>query len=184
LRTNPINLQSKQNMKPLQEMALIGEIVLQAKIAERAIEHLQAIVNNIDSDQVEIWSCIQSILIGTGNVSKILWPVRKEYKSRGAKLRKTLKVEEDSILSDRTIRNSFEHYDERIDDLFNEHSPIVYRDLEMNPSMSVFGHKTANNRGYNSINNTLIFRENSIDLNAVMNALKEIRHNCRHYVLP
>lgn len=150
-------------MTALQEMVLISEIVLQSKVARRAADRLQATHDNFD--QVEVWCSIQSILIAAGNVSKILWPYQK-YKSRGEKLRLMLKVNEDNILSDRKIRNHFEHYDERIEDWFNNQSSAVYTDLAMNPSLRG-AIATNGHRGYNSFNNTLIFRDKSLDLNEV-----------------
>lgn len=167
-------------MKPLQEMVLISEIVLQSEIAQRAAERLHAAQDNFD--KVEVWCSIQSILVATGNVSKILWPSRKEYKSRGEKLRQMLNVDEHNLLSDRKFRNSFEHYDELIDDWFNNQSRVVYTDLSMNPSLR--GPMSTNDhRGYNSFNNTLIIRGELLDLEKVLNALNEIRHSCSHYVL-
>ena len=167
-------------MTPLQEMVLMDELVWQAKIAQRAAKRLQTA--NDQFDHIEIWSSIQLILIAAGNVSKILWPARKKYQSRGEKLRERLKVEEDNLLSDRKFRNYFEHYDERIDDWFENQSSAVYTDLAMNPSMSGFG-QMSTNRGYNSIDNTLVFRGEVLDLNAVLNAVEEIRRNCGDYGL-
>ncbi len=58
---------TKENkLKPLVEMALISEIVTQAKFAEIAADQL---TNATDS--VETWGSIQSILVATANVSKI-----------------------------------------------------------------------------------------------------------------
>jgi hypothetical protein len=167
-------------MKALQEMVLIGEIVLQSKIAYRAADRLKATHDNFDN--VEVWCSIQSILVAAGNVSKILWPIRKDYKSRGEKLRQLLNVNEDNFLFDRKFRNRFEHYDELIDDWFNTQSSAVYSDLAMNPSLRG-SMATNDHRGYNSFNNTLIFRGESLDLSEVLNALEEILNNCRPYVL-
>jgi hypothetical protein len=84
-------------MTELQEMIFIGEIVLQSKIARRAAERLQDTHENFD--YIEVWCSIQSILVAARNVSKILWPTDKEYKLRGEKLRKILKVENGNLLS-------------------------------------------------------------------------------------
>lgn len=169
-------------MKVLQEMVFIGEIVLQSKIAARAAERLQATHDNFD--QVEVWCSIQSILVAAGNVSKILWPINKDNTIRGERLRKMLKVEENDPLSDRTFRNHFEHYDERIEDWFNNTSSSVYRDLSMNPSLrGIVSMPSCDHRGYNSFNNTLIFRGEVLDLNEILKALKEILNNCRPYSL-
>ena len=166
-------------MTALQEMVLIGEIVLQSKIAQRAAERLQASHNNFD--HVEVWCSIQSILVAAGNVSKILWPSQKN-KNRGERLRQMLKVNADNRLSDRKFRNHFEHYDERIDDWFTNHPSAVYTDLSMNPSLRGFM-ATGDHRGYNTFNNTLIFRGESLDLSEVLNALEEILENCRPYAM-
>ena len=93
-----------------------------------------------------------------------------------------LNVDEYNLLSDRKFRNRFEHYDDLIDDWFSNRSGAVYSDLAMNPSLR--GPMATNDhRGYNSFNNTLIIRRESLDLDKVLNALEEIRHSCSHYVL-
>ncbi|MEP5610894.1 MAG: hypothetical protein ABJP45_01530 [Cyclobacteriaceae bacterium] len=163
-------------MKPLQEMVLLSEIVLQAKIARLAAKRLNEI------DHVEVWCSIQSILVASGNVSKILWPSRKESRSRGMELRKMLQIEDNNILSSRKFRNLFEHYDERIEEWFSKQSSGVYTDLAMNPSQNSFMSQTVN-RGYNSINNTLVFRGEILDLNEVLNSLNEILKKCKSFVL-
>jgi len=169
-------------MTILQEMVLIGEIVLQAKIAQRAAERLQATNDNFDN--IEVWCSIQSILIAAGNVSNILRLSPEKYKSRGEQLRNKLKVDENNPLLDRKFRNYFEHYDERIDTVFKKESPSVFRDLAMNPSISTPRQMPSNfHRGYNSFDNTLVIRGKSLDLNTVINALDEIIQNSRPYVL-
>lgn len=167
------------NMIVLQEMVLIGEIVLQSKIAHRAADRLKATHDNFDN--VEVWCSIQSILVAAGNVSKILWPNQK-YKSRGERLRQMLNVSEDNLLSNRKFRNHFEHYDERIEEWFNTQSSAVYSDLAMNPSLRG-SMATNDHRGYNSFNNTLIFRGELLNLNEVLDALGALLNSCRPYVL-
>jgi hypothetical protein len=165
-------------MKEFKEMVLISEIVLQSKIAQRANERLQATHESFD--RLEVWCSIQSILCAAGNISKILNPIYKNNKARGERLRQLLKVEDSNPLLDRTFRNHFEHYDERIEELFNKTSSVVYKDLAMNPSFR--GASVANvDRGYNSFNNTLIFRGKVLDLNKVLKAIEEILNNCKLY---
>lgn len=176
-------------MTGLQEMVFIGEIVLQTKIAQRAAERLKA--TNDKSDMIEVWCSIQSILIAAANVSKILWPspprdksLKQKCKRRGERLQELLNVDENNILKSRNFRNHFEHYDERIEAWFENQPSAVYRDLAMNPSMTYFGKMPANNnRGYDSVTNTVIFRGESLDLGAVLDTLEEIRLNCRPYTL-
>jgi len=160
-----------------QDLVLIDQIVLQSKIARRAAERLEVSGN----DRVETWSSIQSILVATANVSKILWPTAKKYKGRGERLRQELGVENNNILSSRKFRNYFEHYDEQVDDWFKNQPSAVYTDLAMNPSLSGVG--SSSHRGYNSFNNTLIFRDESLDLGEVLKALDKILNKCQPYTL-
>jgi len=60
---------------------------------------------------------LQSLLIALGNISRILWPIKK-YENRRIELRTILEVKDDSILRNRDLRNLFEHFDERADDWF------------------------------------------------------------------
>ncbi len=169
-------------MKPLAELVFICEIVKQSKIAERAAERLQATTDHFD--EIEVWCSIQSILVAAANVSKILWPPKK-YDERGEKLRKQLNVGDSNPLSDRSIRNHFEHYDERIEDWFENNSSAVYMDSSIDPFESIRDRSFANyHREYNPVTQILTFRDESVDLAAVLNALKEIRHKCRDFALP
>jgi len=170
-------------MSGLAEMVFVGEIVKQAKIAKRAAERLQD--TTIHFDEIEVWASIQSILVAAGNVSKILWPSRKSFAARGETLRRLLNVDNDNLLSDRKFRNHFEHYDERIEDWFEKNQSAVYMDSSIDPFKPIWGEKLdARHRFYDPVAQILKFRGESVDLAAVLKALEEIRHACRHYALP
>jgi|SRR5690606_2513826 len=122
-----------------------------------------------------------AILIVVGNVSKILWPPNKGYKHSGKRLRQMLRIKDDNPISDRKFRNHFEHFDERIEDWF-KHSPNgLYIDQAMNPSLRSEGLTLNTHRGYNSFNNTLMFREEILNLDEVLAALGEIHNICCQY---
>ncbi|QEM05013.1 hypothetical protein DIU31_016365 [Mucilaginibacter rubeus] len=170
-------------MNGLQEMILIGEIVLQSKIAKRAAERLRATHDHFD--HVETWCSIQSILVSVGIVSKILWPDKK-YKQCGVELRRLLKVDESNPLSNRSFRNHFAHYDERVHEYFKFNSQGVYTDLAMNPHLNsgIFGHIPMHtHRGYNAFNDTVVFRDEILDLNELLIALDALLENCKPYAL-
>ena len=171
-------------MTRFQDMILVGEIVLQCKIAQRAIERLYDTHENFDN--IETWCSIQTILVTTGNISKILWPSKKEYKIRGERLRQLLKIETDSPLSSRKFRNHFEHYDERVEENFENVSSAMYVDLAMNPHLNsgIFGNSPRyTHRGYNTFNNTVVFRNEILDFNELFKELKNIYNNCKPYAL-
>jgi hypothetical protein len=169
----------KKKIKPLTEMVLIIEIVNQARFAEKAADQLSN-----TSDPVEVWGSIQSILVATANVSKILWPAKKESKARGKQLRDDLGVSDDNLLSDRTIRNHFEHYDERIEEWVESGKSGSYMDSRIDPFPTQLSREQFCHRSYNPTNKMLSFRGESIDLAAVLAELAKIREKCRFWDLP
>lgn len=60
-----------------------------------------------------VWAGAQLLLSAAGNVSKLLWPADADA-SPSAGLRRLLDADGAIALRDRSLRNSFEHLDERI----------------------------------------------------------------------
>ncbi|MHB1169474.1 MAG: hypothetical protein ACYC28_09365 [Longimicrobiales bacterium] len=167
-------------LDPLAEQVLIGEIVNQSKFAALAADRLASTF-----DPVEVWASIQSILVATANVSKILWPVRKSSAPRGKQLRELLNVPDESPLFDRTIRNHFEHYDERVEQWFRGAGSAAYRDLSIDPrGPNPWSFTPCSHRQYNPVSQELHFRDESINLAEILAALAEIRATCKSFVLP
>ena len=105
----------------------IAEIVRQATYALAAVD--QALHLNQDPERHSgAWLAVQSFLTATANISKLLWPagVQKDdtesrwRKFRAERLRADLEVDESSALKDRKVRNSADHFDERIDDVVRD----------------------------------------------------------------
>ena len=92
-----------------------GELKKQCEFALKAVEDLKQALKANDASR--IWSSIHAFLGAAGNISKLFWPPDKEHRSeRGAALRKSLSVGEDSPLRNRDPRNYLEHFDEYLDE--------------------------------------------------------------------
>jgi len=89
------------------------EIEKQAKFALLAYQDLAQGLQSLD--MTRIFYSLQSFLVASGDISKILWPSDEEYKSRGKELRDFLDVKDDSSLALREFRNHFEHFDDRLE---------------------------------------------------------------------
>jgi hypothetical protein len=67
----------------------------------------------------EIFRNVHSMLTHTSNISRLLWPgdkVKPSRKQRAQELRALIAVpDENHILSDRSLRDHLEHFDERLD---------------------------------------------------------------------
>lgn len=161
-------------MNLIREGAFITELIFQAGLVSYSHERLKDSID--DFDKIAVWLSIQSILISSGNISKILWPASK-YKERGEQLRELLKIESNSVLRSRNFRNKFEHYDELLDDFFKDKDIYTYTDLAMNPFLSSSIGESCH-RGYNSYNNTLVIHGKILDLNDIVDAVEQLKFRC------
>ena len=89
----------------------LWEIEEQCRYALKAWRLIQSPHTDVDT---EPWYSIQAFLVATANISKFLWPIPKR-EARGKQLREFLSVQDDSPLKRRRVRDSFEHFDERLD---------------------------------------------------------------------
>ncbi len=92
----------------------LGEVHRQVQFGLTAAADLRQAIRRIDTTRV--WYSVQSLLVATGNVSRLLWPPRSASRARGETLRRTLQLDSDSPLASREFRNHFEHFDERLEE--------------------------------------------------------------------
>lgn len=172
----------------IEESVLVSEIAFQIRIALNANQRLKGAVDK--GDKIEIWGSIQSILVSSANVSKILWPPPKsKYTNNGAALRRVLQINDDDILSNRDFRNTFEHYDERLLTWLEKNPLPFYHDLAMNPNLDELydypfrdiTFKSNIHRGYNSFDNSLVVFGERFYLNKLIQSLEELLKKCQAY---
>lgn len=75
-----------------------------------------------------VWAGTQLLLSAAANVSKILWPPRGDSEVHCEDLRQLLDVGESSALRDRWLRNSFEHFGQRVVNWASEHTGEPFSD--------------------------------------------------------
>jgi len=85
------------------------EIELQCIPNEYTIEDLKQLNAEL------ILNNLQNLILQAAAISRYFWPARKSHEWRGSQLRKTFDIEEDSPLKSRDLRNSLEHFDEKLD---------------------------------------------------------------------
>lgn len=100
---------------------------------EMASKHIKAISDGKIEPQYrkdELLNCLQNIINQSGAISRYFFPScdgpkaeapeqKKMYKNRSQYLRKVFEVDNDSPLKNRDLRNSIEHFDERLDIYLN-----------------------------------------------------------------
>ncbi|HDR4520498.1 TPA: hypothetical protein QCQ26_005076 [Bacillus cereus] len=119
-------------MNDLTKHAFLLEIHLQCKFVLYAKDQMNIALNELDivgeADGPAFWFYAQASLNSCANISKILWGSYKFLKTKDEKerkkqddkdrkfLRTILKVQNDSPIKSKTVRNCFEHFDEQLFD--------------------------------------------------------------------
>ncbi|MGV9142258.1 MAG: hypothetical protein ACOC1X_04905 [Promethearchaeota archaeon] len=152
------------------------EVERQCKFALLALNQINEGLSKNDSEY--IFYSLQSFLIATANISKILWPNKEKYQNRGKQLRVSLDVEENSPLLSRKFRNHFEHFDERIQEWEKSSKNKIFADSIIGPPSTV-GVKDENDvfRMFNPKNWEVIFRGEKYKLSPTISAIEELYKN-------
>jgi hypothetical protein len=113
----------------------LREIQQQCEFARSHYNDLNGAVaaRNVD----EIFRSLQSFLVAAANISKIFFPARDRYEKRGEYLRNLLSIDENSQLAKRYARDFFEHFDERLDNWYEESPDHNLLDMSIGESDSV-----------------------------------------------
>lgn len=121
----------------------VREVLRQAQFGMDAWGALHSSLKQSAIDHVEIWANVQAFLVAAGIASRLLWPTAQKSQARGAALRQMLDVAEDSPLVSRRIRDSFEHFDERLeawaDEIRRGPQPAMIGDSNVGPLASIEG---------------------------------------------
>jgi len=131
-----------------------------------------------NTDQDTIWIAVQVLLTGAGNTSKALWGGGRERHKISAErepLRRSLQVEDSSPLSDVSMRNHFEHYDERLDKWWKESPQRNYLDRFLGSPESVVGLSDIDRfRVYDPTTHEIVFWGERFNVQAIVTAVDEL----------
>ncbi len=95
-----------------------------------AANQLDELISAQSYDDV-FWRELQNFVVSTANVSKLLWGQQGKFAKQRKALRDSIKVTDSSPLRPTTMRNHFEHIDERLDKWWAEsrNHNIAYRNV-------------------------------------------------------
>ncbi|SRR6266566_1449275 len=133
---------------------------------------------------------LQAFLVASANISKLLWPSTPMKRkcpncrqklllavpllpARGADLRKSLNISSRSALRSRTLRNHFEHFDERIEGWANSSSRHNF--VDSNIGYSISGVDPADfMRNFDPSNWTATFQGKAFPLDPLVKEIKSV----------
>ncbi|QHG91424.1 hypothetical protein CVO_06060 [Sulfurimonas sp. CVO] len=99
-------------------------ILYSAECSFKAFEFYESLLTHKDVDPIQLVGAVQEAISHAGNLSFYFWnngnsKMKKEIKeyiqNRSSSLRKDFNLKDDSPLKNRNLRNTFEHFDEKVD---------------------------------------------------------------------
>jgi hypothetical protein len=116
---------SRTEIWPPHEAFYIHSMRFNTLSAEKSISQVNAVLHVVQENSPEdpfsalpvhlILDELQNVLIKAAAVSRYFWPARSSHEWRGAQLRSAFGISDENPLRSRDLRNSIEHFDERLD---------------------------------------------------------------------
>lgn len=161
------------------EKMLLGifqsEVKKQIEFALVSVNYINAHLKNPNSGDIsQLWYFIHNFLNASANVSKLLWGSNEKINHTRRDLRDSLNVKdkEDSALFSRELRNSFEHYDDRLETWYNESERKNFVDSNVGPTNMIGGiDPTDYLRNYDTSQNAITFRGNVYEVQPIVDEL-------------
>ena len=165
------------------ESIYLRELIAQCEFGVGSVQRMNKVLENQGSPS-EFFREAGDFLQHSSAVSRLLWPpgsnsrsIKKRAKKRGAHLRNSLEIDDTHSLKERTLRDHFEHFDERLDDWAetSPHKNMV--DNMIGPRSAIGGDSIKDQdimRLFDPATKILIFRGERFDVQALVNGLTDI----------
>lgn len=157
---------------PMTDRVYLEEIQTQCDFGIRSLRCLYKVYSSENMDISEFWYHIQMFLTSTANVDKLLFGAKWKYIPHHDEIRNKYNFPELKFSTERDIRNSFDHIDEKIVDWANSSK---YHNLASGTIMSksAFGGNVSIDffKNFDPSTNILSFGDLEIDTEDTFNKL-------------
>jgi hypothetical protein len=131
--------------------------------------------NSTGSYDDAFWRELQTFVASAANVSKLLWGQGGKFAKERKPLRDSINVKDSSPLKHTTMRNHFEHIDERLDRWWRESATHNIANYNVGPSTMIDGLKTIELfRAYDPSTRTARFWGNTYNLKEIVEEVERI----------
>jgi hypothetical protein len=149
------------------------EVERQCQFAMIALQDMEEASAN--SDGKLFWYSVQGLLLAVERLSLMLWPPNPRISERGAALRESLGVGEDSPLKPREFPERFIRFDEQLEEWYESSEQRRFFDSYTEPlDVLAETHPGDRFRGYDIENNTLLFHDEPYYLTPIADAVDEL----------
>jgi len=186
-------------MDKKREDLYIDELKTQVDFALFSIKNINFFLEQMDDGKAggsdNFWYYAQNLVVYSGNISKILWGVKDRNKSKNSirkkerqELRGKLKIENDSLLKNRSLRNALEHIDEKLEEftdnenniIFNKNIFTLIEECKFEEGSYRLS-KEKNLRHYDPITKTFYFYGEKVNLQDLYRSINLLKKNISEY---
>jgi hypothetical protein len=121
----------------------------------------------------EMWAAISQVLWAAANISKACWGISADIEGRREPLRVAIGISPDSPLRDRTMRDNFDHYDEKMEHFWLSKPTGVYMDRAVS-GVPGFGTTLNRVRSYDVVSREVTFLGARIRLSEIVDEAHSI----------
>jgi hypothetical protein len=154
------------------------QVELQCRILLVSASQLQQALNARSSEidvTPQLWGSVQSLLSAAANLSKAFWGQRGQFSEERWPLRDSLQITDDSPLRPTSMRNNFDHFDERLDEWWATSETRTHFDTSVMPPAMVSGvAETDMFRVLDPTTAELVFWGDRYDLRAIVTEVQRI----------
>ena len=150
------------------------EIERQCQFAMIALQDMEEASAN--SDGRLFWYSVQGLMVAVGRISRLLWPPDPLFPRRGAELRESLGVGEDSPLRALEFVEHFEHFDKRLETWYVTSEHRRFFDSYTEP-LDVLADTAPGDRfrGFQTEKNAVLFHGQTYEVGPVSRAVEELQ---------
>ena len=173
-------------MEPFVESIYLEELQTQCEWALAAVNGLnQCLTGGGAESTANFFRFAAAVLQHAGLASKLLWPPgspvgfkNKRAKARAQHLRASLKIDEHHPLKNRSLRDHFEHYDERLDDWLANSPNHIFVNNVIGPRSVIGGNVVQDHeiiKLFNPHTKELVFRGSAYNVQQIVDAVQDVR---------
>ena len=150
------------------------EVERQCQFAMIALQDMEEASAN--SDGRLFWYSIQGLMVAVGRISRLLWPPDPLFPKRGAELRESLGVGEDSPLRALEFVEHFEHFDKRLETWYVTSEQRRFFDSYTEP-LDVLAETAPGDRfrGFQTERNAVLFHGQTYEVEPVSRAVEDLQ---------
>ena len=149
------------------------QVELQCAFIIKADEELKSAIEQRNVHN--IFYSIQNLLNAGANISKALWGQKGRNHEQRKLLRESIGILDSSSLKEVSMRNNFEHIDERLDRWWSESKDHNYTDMNIGPKDMISGVDQFDMfRHYDPKTTDLTFWGESFNINSIVSEVKLI----------